>query len=46
MEIMGHADIETTAEIYAEVTNKRKKQAMDKLSHNVNVFQESILSAL
>jgi len=38
MDIMGHANIETTAEIYAEVTNNRKKVAIDKLSQNVNVF--------
>lgn len=38
MDIMGHADIETTAEIYAEVTNKRKKESFDKLSRNIDVF--------
>lgn len=38
MDIMGHADIQTTAQIYAEVTNNRKQKAFEKLSQNVDVF--------
>lgn len=30
--IMGHANIETTMDIYAEVTNKKKAEAIEKLS--------------
>lgn len=36
--IMGHANIETTMDIYAEVTNSKKKEAIEKLSHNLNIF--------
>lgn len=36
--IMGHASIETTMDIYAEVTEMRKKEALDNLSANLDVF--------
>lgn len=36
--IMGHASIETTMDIYAEVTEMTKKEALDNLSANLNVF--------
>ncbi len=36
--IMGHASIETTMDIYAEVTEKTKKKALDNLSANLNIF--------
>lgn len=36
--IMGHANIETTMDIYAEATEAKKKEAIEKLSHKVDVF--------
>ena len=36
--IMGHKSIETTMDIYAEVTNMKKKEALDNLSANLDVF--------
>ena len=36
--VMGHANIETTMDIYAEVTDMKKTEAIEKLSHNLNVF--------
>ena len=36
--IMGHANIETTMDIYAEVTEKKKKQSMDNLAHTIDVL--------
>ncbi len=36
--IMGHASIETTMDIYAEVTQAKKKEALDNLSANLDVF--------
>lgn len=38
MDIMGHADIQTTAEIYAEVTNGRKKKTIEKLEEKIELF--------
>lgn len=38
MEIMGHANIDTTAEIYAEVTIGRKKKAFEKITKNIDVY--------
>jgi len=38
MEIMGHANVETTAEIYAEVTTERKKKSFEKLTKNIDIF--------
>lgn len=37
-EVMGHANIETTMDIYAEVTDIRKKEAIENLSKNIDVF--------
>ena len=36
--VMGHADIATTMNIYAEVTDATKKEAFKNLSRNFNVF--------
>lgn len=36
--IMGHANIETTMDIYAEVTDMKKQKAMQNLSRNLDVF--------
>lgn len=36
--IMGHASIETTMDIYAEVTAARKQEAIESLAHNLDVF--------
>lgn len=35
--VMGHKDIQTTLDIYAEVSEKKKKEAFDKLN-NDNIF--------
>ena len=35
---MVHSNIETTMDIYAEVTDMKKTEAIEKLSHNLNVF--------
>lgn len=36
--VMGHADINTTMDIYAEVTEAKKKESMKNLSKNLKVF--------
>lgn len=36
--VMGHANIETTMDIYAEVTDMKKTEAIENLSHNLDVF--------
>ena len=36
--VMGHASVETTMDIYAEVTEMTKKEALDNLSANLDVF--------
>ena len=36
--VMGHVSIETTMDIYAEVTEMTKKEALDNLSANLDVF--------
>ena len=36
--IMGHKDIRTTMDIYAEITEARKREAIDKLSENMDIF--------
>ncbi len=36
--IMGHTSIETTMDIYAEVTEMTKKEALDNLSANLDIF--------
>ena len=35
---MGHADISTTMDIYAEVSNDVVKSSLDKLAENLDVF--------
>ena len=35
---MGHANIETTMDIYAEVTDDKKKEAIENLSHSLDIF--------
>lgn len=35
---MGHANIETTMDIYAEVTDLKKKEAIENLSQKLDVF--------
>lgn len=37
-EIMGHADISTTMNIYAEVNGETKRQSIEKLAKNLNIF--------
>lgn len=36
--IMGHASIETTMDIYTEVTHDKKQEALEALSKNLDVF--------
>ncbi len=36
--IMGHANIETTMDIYAEVSEGKKKEAIEELAHKLDVF--------
>ena len=36
--IMGHADIQTTYDIYAEVTDLKKKESFEELSKNLKIF--------
>ena len=36
--VMGHANIETTMDIYAEVTDAKKREAIENLSHNLDIF--------
>ena len=36
--VMGHSDIKTTMDIYAEVTDMKKTEALQKLSKNLNIF--------
>ena len=38
---MGHADIQTTYDIYAEVTDLKKKESFENLAKNLKIFQES-----
>lgn len=37
-EVMGHANIETTMDIYAEVTTAKKTEAIERLSHKLDIF--------
>ena len=38
-EVMGHADVSTTMNIYAEVNDANvKREALDKLAKNMDVF--------
>ena len=36
--IMGHKDIRTTMDVYAEITEARKREALNKLSQNMDIF--------
>ncbi|MCM1541842.1 MAG: site-specific integrase [Blautia sp.] len=36
--VMGHVDIKTTMDIYAEVSEERKKKSMDALAENLELF--------
>lgn len=36
--VMGHADIQTTYDIYAEVTDTKKKESFELLARNLKVF--------
>lgn len=36
--VMGHANIETTMDIYAEVTDLKKSEAIENLSHKLDIF--------
>lgn len=45
-EIMGHANVETTMDIYAEVTDMKKKQSMNNLAHTIDVLLGKSLEAL
>ena len=36
--IMGHANIETTMDIYAEVSDQKKIDAIQKLAYKLDVF--------
>ena len=36
--IMGHRNIETTMDIYAEATDKKKKESFENLSVKLDVF--------
>ena len=37
-EIMGHADVSTTMNIYAEVNQEVTRESLEKLAMNMNVF--------
>lgn len=37
-EVMGHANIETTLDIYAEVNYAKKKEALENLSQKIDIF--------
>ena len=39
---MGYVDINTTMDIYAEVTETKKREAMENLSKNMKIFQERV----
>ena len=41
---MGHKDIQTTMDIYAEVTDGKKQNVFENLAKEVAVFQESAMS--
>lgn len=36
--IMGHKDIKTTMEIYAEATEEKKQESFERLAATINVF--------
>ena len=37
---MGHADIKTTMDMYAEVTEDKKRESIDNLSKNMKIFRK------
>ena len=37
-EVMGHANVETTLDIYAEVNYAKKKESLENLAARLNVF--------
>ncbi len=37
--IMGHKDIQTTMDIYAEVNEQTKKESFEKLAYNLDIFR-------
>ena len=39
--VMGHADISTTLNIYAEATEKAKQESFENLARNLDVFGNS-----
>ena len=39
-EIMGHANIETTLQIYAEVSQEKKKEALEYVAEVYDVFNQ------
>jgi integrase len=41
---MGHANIETTLDIYAEVNYNKKKDSFEELSRKVDVFRKESLA--
>ena len=43
-DIMGHTDISTTMDIYAEATDVKKKEAIKALENNSDIFQEEVLA--
>ena len=43
-EVMGHANIETTLDIYAEVNYNKKKDSFEELSRKVDVFRKESLA--
>ena len=38
--VMGHADIKTTMDIYAEVTEGKKRESIEHLSKNMIIFRK------
>lgn len=38
--VMGHADINTTMNIYAEVTESKKRESIEHLSKNMKIFRK------
>lgn len=36
--IMGHVDIKTTMNIYAEVSEKKKQESLNQISEKLNLF--------
>ena len=43
---MGHANIETTLDIYAEVTDMKKTEAIESLSRNLHIFRKESLNGI